>query len=197
MRASCFVWQIHFHSALLLVAFYSLHILGGLLSQFGYKVFKFKKLLSDFCWDNHLLYFWDCWDYRFSDRSDLSVLYDLLMNCPTLRQDVPSSWPLDMGTRWEESPGFNGDGHNWGKDYSCSFLLCRMLRVVSIPLFLHKKQRFADEQAHEEEGDLQLDSPLLPTSLIPRLRICRCGRHQGFQKLLMLLRASCAAAGLA
>lgn len=119
---------IHFHSALLLVSVYYLHILAVLLFQFEYKVFNLKKLLSvDFCWDNCLFSFWYCWDYRFSNRSGLSALCNFLINCPTLRQDVPSSWPLGVGIRWEESPGFNGDGHNWTKDHSCSFLLYRML----------------------------------------------------------------------
>lgn len=121
--------QIHFHSALLLVAFYYSHVLAGLLFQFEYKAFYFQKLLSvDFCWDNCLLFFffWYYWDYRFSNRLGLSVPYDFLINCPILRQGVPSSWPPGMGIRWEESPGFNGDGHNWSKDYSCLFLLYRI-----------------------------------------------------------------------
>lgn len=112
--------QINF--VLLLVVFYYLNIVANLLFQFEYEVFHLKKLLSvDFCWDNCLLFLVLLTLYRVANRSGLSVSYDFLINCPILRQDVPSAG--HMGIRWKESPGFNVDGYNWSKDYSCLLLL--------------------------------------------------------------------------
>lgn len=120
--------------------------------------------------------------------------YDFLINCPTLKLDVPSSWTLDMGISWEDSPDFNEDGPNWSKTHSCWFLLSEVFRVVSLPIFPHKM--FVDEKACEEKADLQLNSLLLQTSQTPRLRICRCGSYLLFQKLLILLWANCDATSL-
>lgn len=86
--------QIHFHSTLLLLAFDYLHILASLFFQFEYRVFHFNKLLSvNFCRDNFEFFI----DIAEIIDFQISVSYVFLINCPTLKLDVPSSWPLVMG----------------------------------------------------------------------------------------------------
>lgn len=182
--------QIHFHSTLLLLAVDYLHTLASLFFQFEYRVLHFKKLLFvDFCRDNFEFFIniVEITDFQ------ISVSYDFLINCPTLNLDVPSSWPLVMGISWEDSSDFNEDGFKWSKTHSCWFLFSEVFRVF-LPIFPHKM--FADEKACEEKKDLQLDSPLLQTSQMHRLRICRWGSHLIFQKLLVLLWTNYDAASL-
>lgn len=93
-----------------------------------------------------------------------------------------------MGISWEDSPDFIEDELKWSKTHSYWFLLSEIFRVVSLPIFPHKM--FADEKACKEKADLQLDSPLLQTSQMRRLRVCRCESYINFQKLLVLLWAN-------